>query len=60
MREIKGMSVLVTGGGSGLGEASARLFVQGGAKVTITGRRKDKLEAVAASIGPDCRAVVGT
>lgn len=59
MREIKGMSVLVTGGGSGLGEASARLFVQGGAKVTITGRRKDKLEAVAASIGPSCRAVVG-
>jgi len=59
MREIKGMSVLVTGGGSGLGEASARLFVQGGAKVTITGRRKDKLETVAASIGPACRAVVG-
>ena len=59
MREIKGMSVLVTGGGSGLGEASARLFVQGGAKVTITGRRKDKLDAVAASIGPACRAVVG-
>ena len=59
MREIKGMSVLVTGGGSGLGEASARLFVQGGAKVTIPGRRKDKLEAVAASIGPACRAVVG-
>ena len=59
MREIKGMSVLVTGGGSGIGEASARLFVQGGAKVTITGRRKDKLEAVAASIGPACRAVVG-
>lgn len=59
MREIKGMSVLVTGGGSGIGEASARLFVQGGARVTITGRRKDKLEAVAASIGPACRAVVG-
>ena len=59
MREIKGMSVLVTGGGSGLGEASARLFVQGGARVTITGRRMDKLEAVAASIGPACRAVVG-
>lgn len=59
MREIKGMSVLVTGGGSGIGEASARLFVQGGAKVTITGRRMDKLEAVAASIGPACRAVVG-
>jgi NAD(P)-dependent dehydrogenase (short-subunit alcohol dehydrogenase family) len=46
MREIKGMSVLVTGGGSGLGEASARLFVQGGAKVTdldtyLTGETHD-------------------
>jgi NAD(P)-dependent dehydrogenase (short-subunit alcohol dehydrogenase family) len=27
--------------------------------VTITGRRKDKIDAVAASIGPACRAVVG-
>ena len=59
MREIKDMSVLVTGGGSGIGEATARLFAGRGAKVTITGRRKDKIDAVAASIGPACRAVVG-
>ena len=59
MREIKNMSVLITGGGSGLGAGSARLFAQGGAKVTITGRRRDKLEEVAASIGPACRSVVG-
>ncbi len=59
MREIKDMSVLVTGGGSGIGEGVARLFAARGAKVTITGRRRDKVEAVAASIGSACRAVVG-
>lgn len=59
MREIRGMSVLITGGGSGIGEGTARLFASKGAKVTISGRRKDKIEAVAASIGPACRAVVG-
>lgn len=59
MREIKGMSVLVTGGGSGIGEGTARLFAARGARVTITGRRQDKIDAVAASIGPACRAVAG-
>jgi 3-oxoacyl-[acyl-carrier protein] reductase len=57
MREIKDMSVLITGGGSGIGEGAARLFAAQGAKVTITGRRADKVAAVAASIGPACRAV---
>ncbi len=59
MREIKNMSVLVTGGGSGIGEGVARLFASKGAKVTITGRRKEKVDAVAASLGPACRAVAG-
>lgn len=59
MREIKNMSVLITGGGSGIGEGTARYFAERGARVTITGRRKDKVDAVAASIGPACHAVVG-
>jgi 3-oxoacyl-[acyl-carrier protein] reductase len=59
MREIKNMSVLITGGGSGIGEGTARYFAERGARVTITGRRRDKIDAVAASIGPACRAVVG-
>jgi NAD(P)-dependent dehydrogenase (short-subunit alcohol dehydrogenase family) len=59
VREVKGMSVLVTGGGSGIGEGTARLFAARGAKVTIAGRRREKLDAVAQSIGPACRVVVG-
>lgn len=59
MRDIRGMSVLVTGGGSGIGEGTARHFANLGARVTISGRRAEKLEAVAASIGAACRVVVG-
>jgi len=53
------MSVLITGGGSGIGEGTARHFAARGAKVTISGRRREKLAEVAQSIGPACRAVVG-
>jgi NAD(P)-dependent dehydrogenase (short-subunit alcohol dehydrogenase family) len=59
MRSIKDMSILITGGGSGIGEGTSRYFARHGAKVTISGRRREPLEAVAASIGPACRAVVG-
>ncbi len=59
MRAIDGMSVLVTGGGSGIGEGIARHFCAAGARVTISGRRADKVEAVATSIGERCRAVGG-
>ncbi|MCG8444012.1 MAG: SDR family oxidoreductase [Caulobacterales bacterium] len=59
MKDVAGMSVLVTGGGSGLGEATARRFAGGGAKVTITGRRADKVRVVAEDIGPACRWVSG-
>lgn len=59
MRPIEGMSVLVTGGGSGIGEGIARHFCAAGARVTISGRRAEKVRAVADSIGPSCRAVAG-
>ena len=59
MRDVAGMSVLVTGGGSGIGAATATRFASHGAKVTISGRRADKVASVAASIGASCCVVVG-
>jgi 3-oxoacyl-[acyl-carrier protein] reductase len=56
---LSNASILVTGGGSGLGEGMARHFASQGARVTLSGRRADKVQAVAASIGPAARAVVG-
>ncbi|MEH6802387.1 SDR family oxidoreductase [Rhodococcus erythropolis] len=45
-----GTSILVTGGGSGIGLGIARSLVAAGAHVTICGRNKEKLEAAADSI----------
>src|ERR1700739_3462696 len=50
-------TALITGGNSGIGLATAKLFVTEGAKVTITGRNKETLEAAAKELGPNALAV---
>jgi len=47
---LKGKVALVTGGGSGIGTAIAERFVADGAKICITGRRKETLGKVAESL----------
>ena len=42
---------IVTGGGSGIGEAVARRFAAEGCTVVVTGRRRQPLDRVAAAIG---------
>jgi meso-butanediol dehydrogenase / (S,S)-butanediol dehydrogenase / diacetyl reductase len=47
MRRFEGKVVLVTGAGSGIGEATARRFSEEGAAVVLVGRHKGSIEKVA-------------
>jgi NAD(P)-dependent dehydrogenase (short-subunit alcohol dehydrogenase family) len=49
--KLQGKRALITGATSGLGEAIARRLVAEGARVAITGRRAERLEALARDLG---------
>lgn len=51
MFDLTGKHALVTGATGGIGEAIARAFHAAGATVALSGRRADKLEALAAELG---------
>lgn len=51
MSHFANRHAVISGGGSGVGLEVATQFAKAGAKVSILGRRKDKLEAVASDIG---------
>jgi len=48
---LKGSTVFITGATSGFGMACARACVKQGARVIITGRREDRLKALAKELG---------
>jgi NAD(P)-dependent dehydrogenase (short-subunit alcohol dehydrogenase family) len=51
MSVLEGKVAVITGATSGIGECSARLFAREGARVVIAGRRQDKGDALARSLG---------
>ena len=50
--KLEGRKALITGGNSGIGLATARLFIEEGAEVAITGRDQKTLDDAVAELGP--------
>jgi NAD(P)-dependent dehydrogenase (short-subunit alcohol dehydrogenase family) len=53
MNRLEGKTVLITGGSSGIGLATARLFRAEGARLAITGRNPEKLAAAQEELGSE-------
>lgn len=57
MTTYDGKKIVITGGSSGIGLTTARLFADGGAHVLITGRTRDTLDAALEQLGDKAVAV---
>jgi NAD(P)-dependent dehydrogenase (short-subunit alcohol dehydrogenase family) len=57
MAKLADKVALVTGGSAGIGLATARRFIDEGARLFITGRRQAELDAAAARLGPKATAI---
>lgn len=51
MNHVENKVVLITGASSGIGQATARVLVENGAKVVLGARRADRLQALAEELG---------
>lgn len=60
MKRFQGKSVIVTGGGSGIGQATARKLSKEGAKVMLVGRTGEKLDKACESIKSETQGDVRT
>jgi NAD(P)-dependent dehydrogenase (short-subunit alcohol dehydrogenase family) len=58
-KKLEGKLAVITGGSSGIGFATAKLFVDEGAYVFITGRRQKELDEAVKAIGDNVTGVQG-
>lgn len=58
-RDFKDKTILITGGGSGVGLKCAQAFIYEGAKVVIIGRTADKLRAACKTLGVNSAYLAG-
>ena len=58
-KKLEGKSAVITGATSGMALATAKLFVEEGAYVFITGRRQEQLDAAVREIGKNVTGVQG-